>query len=171
MHDDLIRQAHRLARLDPQKPKQANLRRAISAAYYALFHFLADQYSRQLIGTGHARLAFRQVLARGMEHGEMNDACKSFSGGTLKQKVAKGLPLNYQIAREVQQIAQTFVEMQQKRHLADYDLSETFLRPAVISDISQVERSINSYQKLSDAIQKRFFLGCLASWKRLSNRS
>ena len=34
MHKDLLEQAQRLATLDLKKPKQANLRRAISAAYY-----------------------------------------------------------------------------------------------------------------------------------------
>ncbi len=33
MYEDLLVQAERLATLDVRKPKQANLRRAISAAY------------------------------------------------------------------------------------------------------------------------------------------
>lgn len=40
MHDDLLAQAEALARLDAKKPKQVNLRRAISSAYYAVFHCL-----------------------------------------------------------------------------------------------------------------------------------
>ncbi|GAB4215496.1 MAG: hypothetical protein OHK0013_41130 [Sandaracinaceae bacterium] len=40
LHDDLLAQAARLARTDKNRPKQANLRRAASAAYYALFHLL-----------------------------------------------------------------------------------------------------------------------------------
>jgi hypothetical protein len=35
---DLLDQASTLAGLDPMKPKQASLRRAISAAYYSVFH-------------------------------------------------------------------------------------------------------------------------------------
>lgn len=52
-HDDLLRQAERLAKLDPKRPRQANLRRAVSSAYYALFHFLVDQSCRAAIGTQH----------------------------------------------------------------------------------------------------------------------
>ena len=39
MHEDLFQQAAELATIDAKKPKQANLRRAVSAAYYAVFHY------------------------------------------------------------------------------------------------------------------------------------
>lgn len=38
--DDLLHQADHLARWDRRRPKQASLRRAVSTAYYALFHLL-----------------------------------------------------------------------------------------------------------------------------------
>ena len=46
MYPDLIEQAEHLVYLDPGKPKQANLRRAVSAAYYALFHYLVLEACR-----------------------------------------------------------------------------------------------------------------------------
>jgi hypothetical protein len=39
LHADLLEQAEHLAQLDPTRPKQANLRRAVSSAYYALIHW------------------------------------------------------------------------------------------------------------------------------------
>ena len=39
MYDDLIGLAKTIADLDPKKPRQANLRRAVSTAYYAVFHY------------------------------------------------------------------------------------------------------------------------------------
>ena len=50
MHDELLEQARRLALLDRRRPKQANLRRAVSAAYYSLFHFLVDESCRGILG-------------------------------------------------------------------------------------------------------------------------
>jgi hypothetical protein len=41
--DDLLEQAYDLANKQPANPKQASLRRAVSAAYYALFHLLIDE--------------------------------------------------------------------------------------------------------------------------------
>ena len=36
LHQDLLAQARHLLRKEPRRPKQASLRRAVSAAYYAL---------------------------------------------------------------------------------------------------------------------------------------
>jgi len=40
IHADLLAQAKQLARKEPQRPRQASLRRAVSAAYYALFQMI-----------------------------------------------------------------------------------------------------------------------------------
>jgi hypothetical protein len=45
---DLLAQARRLVSLDPRRPRQASLRRAISTAYYALFHLLISEASAML---------------------------------------------------------------------------------------------------------------------------
>jgi hypothetical protein len=45
LHADLLEQAGHLAQFDPTRPKQANLRRAVSSANYALFHMLASEMS------------------------------------------------------------------------------------------------------------------------------
>ncbi len=69
-HADLLEQARHLLRREPRRPKQASLRRAVSAAYYALFHLLVHESSQRLIsGTAQARL--RALTARAFEHGAM----------------------------------------------------------------------------------------------------
>lgn len=50
MHEDLFAQAEMLARVDTRKPKQVNLRRAVSAAYYGVFHYLVDEACRCVFG-------------------------------------------------------------------------------------------------------------------------
>jgi uncharacterized protein (UPF0332 family) len=41
--DDLLEQALHLAKREKKKPRQASLRRAVSTAYYALFHLLIHE--------------------------------------------------------------------------------------------------------------------------------
>ena len=118
MHEDLFSQARILATLDPGKPKQANLRRALSSAYYAMFHFLVDQACRAQIGTQHAQAGYRHALARAFSHSVMKQACTSFHGGALKATVVKGLPAGYSVPPEIQALAKLFVQMQEWRHLA-----------------------------------------------------
>jgi hypothetical protein len=105
VYEDLLVQAVRLARLDVRRPRQANLRRAISSAYYAVFHLLVDEACRAQIGAHHNQAPFRQVLGRAFAHGVMKEACKSFGGGTLKKGVAKGLPLGFTIPGEIRELA------------------------------------------------------------------
>lgn len=45
--EDLLQQAYDLASKEPENPKQTSLRRAVSTAYYALFHLLIDEGCRQ----------------------------------------------------------------------------------------------------------------------------
>lgn len=170
MHNDLLEQAVRLARLDTKRPRQANLRRAISSAYYALFHMLVDEACRAQIGAQHNQARFRQVLGRAFTHGTMRDACKSFGGGTLKKGVAKGLPAGFIIPTQIRDLADTFVDLQQQRHVADYDLTERFKRSDVLSLVHVVEGRIRAFTGLPSSTEKRFFLACLWAWKELANR-
>jgi hypothetical protein len=89
VHNDLFAQAEALARLDLRKPKQVNLRRALSSAYYAVFHVLIDEACCVQFGAAHAQAPFRNVLVRAYAHNVMKVACASFAGGTLKNTVIK----------------------------------------------------------------------------------
>jgi hypothetical protein len=170
VHEDLLEQAVRLAKLDAKKPKQANLRRAVSSADYAFFHMLVDEACRVQVGAQHDQAPYRQVLGRAFAHTVMNDACKSFGGGTLKKGVAKGLPGSFAIPVEIRDLADTFVDLQERRHLADYDLTERFKRSDVLSLINEAERRIEAFVQLASSNEKRFFLACLWAWKELANR-
>ena len=170
MHENLLRQARRLARFDPKRPDQANLRRAVSSAYYALFHFLCDRSCRAVIGTQHDQRRFRQVLARAFVHGTMKDACKSFKGGTLPGEITKRLPPGTKVPVEVQDIADTFFELQDRRHVADYDLTQAFSRSDVLSLVGQVDAAMRNFNGLPNSTEKKFFLACLWAWKELPRR-
>jgi hypothetical protein len=169
-HLDLLDQAVMLATIDTKKPKQANLRRAISSAYYAVFHLLVDEACRVQIGTQHNQAPFRQVLGRAFAHGGIKDACKSFGGGTLKKSVGKGLPVGFTVPAEIRKLATTFVDLQEKRHLADYDLAERFKRSDVLVLTAEVRKQSEHFKNLAISNEKRCFLACLWAWKELANR-
>lgn len=70
LHTDLLRQARHLAVREPRRPLQASLRRAISASYYALFHFLVHEATSRMF-PGRSRDSLRYCLARAFVHGDM----------------------------------------------------------------------------------------------------
>lgn len=174
MYDDLIDLARSLADIDVTRPRQASLRRAVSTAYYAAFHYLVDEVCRVQLGAQNSQKEMRRVLARAFIHTSMKDACASFAGGTLKAAIIKRLARNasgsFPIPVEISDIAGTFVELQEKRYLADYDLSERFKKAEVLTLIDQVESHVEQFRNLAVSDTRKFFLACLWAYKELKNR-
>src|SRR5450432_3392761 len=77
-HDDLLQQAIDLAHKNPKSPTQADLRRSVSAAYYALFHLLISET------VAHWSLATsRDALGRMFEHSVMRKVSGRISDSRL----------------------------------------------------------------------------------------
>lgn len=113
------------------KPSQVALRRALSTAYYGVFHALAAGGADLLIGGRGARRsdpAWRQVY-RALDHGLAKSACKN-------QNVMSRFP------REIVDFANVFVTMQEKRHKADYDPVARFTKSGVTFDVDASEKAI-----------------------------
>ena len=68
--EDLLEQARHLAQRESKRPRQASLRRAVSTAYYALFHLLITETTKNW-----KRPAERLTLARMFDHAVMAKAC------------------------------------------------------------------------------------------------
>lgn len=132
---DLIQAAFYLADSNGKKPKQAHLLRAVSTAYYAMFHALARCCADTLIGgpgAERSKPAWHQVY-RSLQHGVAKDACNN------GDKISR-FPV------EIQDFANTFRTMQSKRHKADYDPSEKAYKSAVLVDIDQVKSAIERFE-------------------------
>jgi hypothetical protein len=91
--DDLLEQAYDLANKEPINPKQASLRRAVSTAYYALFHLLIDEAVSKW-----AVERQRSILARTFEHGKMKGICHDVLIGCQDRLRMKLHGLNRQLA-------------------------------------------------------------------------
>lgn len=129
---DLIASA-RLLIAGNSKPSQANLRRATSTAYYALFHCLARACADLMVGGQNAdrsKHAWKQVY-RALDHGPAKTACVN----GLIQKFPK----------PIEDFANTFAAMQSKRHDADYNPSVKLTKSEVVQDIASVERAIIAF--------------------------
>lgn len=167
MHEDLLSQAKMLARADKGRPKQVNLRRAVSAAYYAYFHYLTDEACRSLLGTRADVRSYRHAIARAFDHSQMRRACESFAGGTLPKNLLKTVPALTSVPPDLRIAAAMFVRAPQKRHWAEYAPSERFKRSDVESFIDQVEWAILLLDGLPDRQLRKFFLVCLLVWENL----
>lgn len=142
---DLLDTAHILLSSRGDKPTDASLRRAVSSAYYALFHCLSRECADLLIGNGgsdRSDAAWRQVY-RALEHGTAKTKCR-------KQEMIKKFP------DEVQGFARTFAALQEKRHSADYDPFARFTESVVNIDVAAAEAAIAMF-KSAPAKHRRAF--------------
>lgn len=65
-------------------------------------------------------------------------------------------------------VSQAFVDLQEARHAADYDLSVSFLRQDVLALLKQVERALQAWKRVKNDPSARMYSICLLMAKRLS---
>ena len=139
--DDLLTQAEHLANWEGNEPTQAALRRAVSTAYYALFHLLI---SDGVAYCGDKQLA--ATLARIFEHGSMKSASdtKVAEINGLFDPKPPGEPLRT-VAYHIHNVAETFGQAQNNRLDADYNLSREWQSDQVLLLIEGVEPAFASW--------------------------
>jgi len=113
--------------------KQADIRRAISTAYYAVFHRLCELCADALVGKSHSPDAYTSIY-RSLDHGSALQ--------TLKQiKPRSDIP---------PRIISNFAELQDARHWADYDPRPR--RDGDSFEIFPAEKATELVKQASDAI-------------------
>ncbi len=162
---DLLVQARHLAELDPGKPKQANLRCAVSSAYYALFHLLVAEFVHKVLPGRQKALMDR--VGRSFNHADMLRVCRQWQQPVLPQGI-RDLLENAPDARFTA-IAKTFVDLQEARHEADYDVSVRLSRSATLARVRDVELAFANWKTIRNSDQAIPFLVSLAfggRWNR-----
>lgn len=162
LHDDLLAQAKALAVMEPRRPLQASLRRAVSTAYYALFHFLVDEATRRMLGVGADRELLRGCLARAFNHSNMKKVAVQFSKSGVSTSLAPGLN-GLAVQRGLKVVAETFAELQYVRHQADYDPTRRFTRSEVLRVLDRTGAAFGAWRRVRRTPQADTFLvGLLA---------
>lgn len=154
MTNDLIATARRLAKASPRRPRQADLKRAVSTAYYALFHALAKNGADLLVGVGAKRpeKAWTQVY-RALNHGDAKKVCTN-------KDILRG------ISPSLRGCAGAFVELQEARHKADYDPGHRISRAEALARIDQAEQAVRDLREAPR--QERFEFATVILFKARS---
>ena len=163
---DLLAQARHLAGKEPRRPKQASLRRAVSAAYYSLFHLLVSEAASSML-RGRERSGIRPVFRRAFVHGHMRGVAESFKSGTVPkawQAPMGGAP----VSADLRQVASAFANLQEARHEADYDFGRRFIRSEVRDLIDVAEKAAGLWQNVSGNPEGQVFMTALLVHDRVS---
>jgi hypothetical protein len=178
---DLLDQARFLARKEPRRPLQASLRRSISSAYYALFHFFCEESAKLIVGAGPADRALRDLARRAVAHGKLKAVCAEFDKPTPKTAILKGFwshtagsdPIGIVGDSDFAVICPALRNLQDLRHRADYDFSCAFTRQDAIDACDEADAAMQAWTRLKstkpDAL--KLFAMAILLWPGLSGRS
>lgn len=158
--DDLLDVADRLAKPARSEPEQASLRRAVSTAYYALFHLLVGEVGQLWQG---GSVTSRQRVERALQHTAMKDVSDAFSYShwtdwSGKQQV---------VPHELRDVAGAFVSLQQERHEADYNSGRSWAQVEAQSKVQQARLAFQRWQAVrTHPIAQDYLLALLVGKKR-----
>lgn len=118
------------------EPTEEALRRAISTAYYAMFHALATNNADCIIGTSNDPLSRHawDCIYRGLEHG--------IARIQLQQD-------QHLFSPDTRRFGDTFGRLQEVRQRADYDHARTFDAIVANTWIDRAEEAIRGFMQAS----------------------
>ncbi len=159
----LLSVARKLAIEPSEEAFQASLRRSLSTTYYALFHLLVEEAVATLVPS--APHGLRSRVSRAFFHNEINKVCGQFSKQLtpeLKALLPAGVPDDPRI------VAETFSELQQVRHRADYDPDFVTMRSFARVRLNEAARAFSAWERIRGSDEATVFLAALAFGARWS---
>ncbi len=123
-------------------PSEADLRRAVSTAYYAVFHTLTASNAELIAGRPQSVMsshAWERVYRR-LDHGRAQNNLR----GVINQLSPPG-----------ENFARTFVDLQNLRQQADYDPHFSITDTITLNSIELAESAISAFALLSEE-ERRF---------------
>ena len=109
----------------------------------------------------------RDRVQRAFVHEEMKKVCEQFRKGNISNlspalQDLVAAPIDPAFAM----IADAFVELQEARHSADYDVSDTFTKPDVLAKIALAEQAFLDWEKVRGTPNANVFLAALLLQKQ-----
>lgn len=165
--EELIDHASRLLK---SPATEADLRRAVSASYYAVFHLIAAAVASQASPASPPGLRGR--IQRVLEHRAMKNAMEFFRTHDSCAKFSANIGILCVFSPDLAEIAKAYGELQDARHLADYDVvdSNGTIGLAWASDCFEKARRIfEAWERAKSTDEAKLFLAALifgAKWAK-----
>jgi hypothetical protein len=135
--DDLLIQALQLVHTIPSS--QASLRRAVSTAYYAVFHMLIAE------ATSHWNIvSLRAALGRAYDHGVM----RASSNRILNTRDFPFTGEDPRVVQDLRFVASTFTQLQEDRHFADYNLTKDLDPTDALNQVKSAEEAFHVWSTI-----------------------
>ena len=106
----------------------------------------------------------RARTGRALQHGEMKEVC-SWCGKAYPPDRLKAL-LPTPIHEDLRLLAETFVELQRRRHEADYDPEAAFVQSDIMKLLESIDEAFACWKRTAYTPEAEVFLVALAFGKR-----
>lgn len=143
---DLLEQADGLcAPSFGRRTREVDLRRAISTAYYGLFHYVLTEVADAFVGPA-VRNGPRYVLVyRSVNHADLKTTCAEIQKPRPSDRYAPYAPAEGFDA-SLKQFASGLIDLQISRHRADYDPGAEFQVADARLAVAKARSAIGSYE-------------------------
>lgn len=167
--EHLLEQADRLVEAPPAgPPRQVDVRRAISAAYYAVFHHVAAAAADEVIGKTLRQTSRYALVYRSIDHRVLRELCDGVRKSTLPARLAPHAP-EAGFGKNIPEFAAGLIELQDKRHEADYDPSGLVRTADALAAVRTARSAIQRFEKASLKRRKAFLALLLFPPRRASS--
>jgi hypothetical protein len=147
---------------DPGNFPDLDARRAVSAAYHALFHHLSSALVSQIAPQADPDAAGR--IHRWLDHTEMKKVCREFAAPNLRPPLSDLLGKSASI--DMQTVAVSFIDLQSARHSADYDLRYRLSWGEADEFIGIAADAIAAWNRIAPSSESNIFVLSLLPWKK-----
>lgn len=124
----------------------AQCRRAISTAYYAVFHKILGTAASRFVGAGQEASGAYAIIYRGFDHGKVKDVCTKLIRPRLSETLKRQLGRS-SISQDMQDFSRIFPDIQEARHDADYDPTVSFSVADVLTLIESAEAAMAAFDR------------------------
>lgn len=140
-------------------PNEVDFRRAISAAYYGLFHGVLTAAANQVVEFEFRLHRIYGYVYRSISHASLREVCEAINKPALPAKFRPFAPEGGFDDR-LRQFAAVVVELQEKRYIADYDPVATVPRSDAETVIRMAREALRRFDA-ADPDHKIIFLTLL----------
>ncbi|MEI8396000.1 MAG: hypothetical protein WCF85_14770 [Rhodospirillaceae bacterium] len=154
--EHLLELAEKLIAPPPKgPPRQVYLRRAISSAYYGIFHAVLAAAADEFVGKVHQGTKRYALVYRKIDHKGFIDLCQEVTKSKPSDKYASKMSFAA-FGSDIQAFATDAIRLQKRRHEADYDPLVRFKTSHCLDTITEARRALNRFKKANEAERKEF---------------
>ncbi len=132
-----------------QPASEAQLRRAVSTAYYAVFHQVLRAEAARFMGPGMEQTSGYRLIYRGFNHGRVRTICRALNVAKLSPAIQKQLGRGT-VSLDMRTFSEYFGGLQDVRELAAYDPIALFSPSDAFDTVLLAETALATFDRVAD---------------------